>query len=412
MKRNSLKIMSLLSILAIIAVFSLIGCKQSTVTHDENANITEASQTETTAAAQEKETKIKNFVYFCPYGEDPWHIYAWQSAEFFAEDFGVNLVVKDAAGSAETQIKQAKYIAEKGDVDGAIFLAVDDSSTIAAETLIDAGIPTILVDRDCPTEKSPLYIAFGNIAGAEDLAKEGVNLLKNKFGEEKGNVVLVTGPMAMSWAKERLEGAENVFKQYPNIQIVDTLSCDPPSAEQVYDLLNPSLLKQDQVDLIFCAWGGAGTGAIKTLEDLNRLKKIEDPDHIILEVLASEASALQGLKDENVDIAFTQPQNFYGPLAMWLLTKWIDEGKEEMMNYLVSAGETIDSSIIPVDKIGKEHMGVNVFANPFWAPATLITEGESRDFYKHPQLKVSGAMITKDTADEPYWEGNALEIWR
>ena len=356
--------------------------------------------------ASEKRT----FVYFCPYGEDPWHVYAWQSAEFFAEDYGVNLIVKDCAGSVETQIKSAKYLAEKGDIDGAIYLAVDDTSALGVNYLIDAGIPTIVVDRDCPTEKSPLYIAFGNVEGAEDLAKEGVKLLEKRYGEAKGTIIILTGPMAMSWAKERLEGATNIFEMYPNIEIVDTLSCDPPSAEKVYDLLNPSLLKHGKVDLIFGAWGGAGTGVIRTLEDLRMLKKIGEEEHIILQVLASEASALEGIKNGYVDIAFTQPQNFYGPLAMWLLAKWIDEGKEEMMDYIGPIGRTIDADVIPVHQIGKAHMGVNAFENPFWAPATLIMEG--REFYKHPQLKVSGFMITEETVDKPYWEGNALEAWR
>jgi ribose transport system substrate-binding protein len=408
MKTSLLRIIVLFICISMVASFSLIGCQKVSTEATTESETTVASETTAVTTASTVAEK-RTYAYFSPMGNHPWHIYAWQSAEFFADDIGVNLFVKDANSSSETQIKQAKYLVERGGIDGAIYLAVDDTAAPGVDYLTEANIPTIIVDRDTPTDKSPLYIAFGNVEGAEDLAEEGVKLLEKKFGEAKGTVAIITGPMVMSWAKERLEGAQNIFGKYPNIK-VEVLSCDPPDSETVYDLLTALLLKYEgKVDLIYSAWG-SGTGISRVLEDLDMKKNVGEEGHIILEILASEITATEGIKEGYVDIAFTQPQNFYGPLAMWLLEKWNTEGKEAMMNYLGPLEGTIEADVIPIHKIGKEHMGVNVFEDPFWAPALFTNIG--REDYMHPQLKVSGTMITKENADKPYWEGNALELWR
>jgi ribose transport system substrate-binding protein len=166
----------------------------------------------------------------------------------------------------------------KSEVDGTWFNSGNDVSQESQQItgLIGERVDAILVDAASPTglngilrqasERGILVVSYDNVVTAPTAIK--VNTDQFAFGKKladflvqkmngKGNVIMVTGVAGTFVDQQRNAGAESVWKQHPDIHVVNryTGMWDSSTAERNTAAILPSLPK---IDGIWCQGGTDG----------------------------------------------------------------------------------------------------------------------------------------------------------
>jgi len=125
-----------------------------------------------------------------------------------------------------------------------VYPTVADAIIPAIEKVYAQGIPVIVFGGNIGTTKLTCSVQqdlleFGR-AQAKWLAEE----LKGK-----GQIVMMSGIAGNTTAEDRLAGAREVFKKYPNIQILDHQYCDwsPPKAKSIMEAMIQAFPKIDGI---------------------------------------------------------------------------------------------------------------------------------------------------------------------
>ena len=130
--------------------------------------------------------------------------------------------------------------------------------------MYEKGIPVIVFGGNIATDKLTCLVMqdllqFGR-AQAKWLAEE----LKGK-----GNIVMLSGIAGNTTAEDRLAGAREVFKQYPNIKVLDQQYCDwsPPKAKSIMEAMIQAFPKIDGI------WADSGLESWPALQALKEAKR-------------------------------------------------------------------------------------------------------------------------------------------
>jgi len=346
--------------------------------------------------------KEMTFVYIPPNLSEPWHVATRLAGEYFAEDLGIKLIVLDPGNDPSMQIKMAHDIAPQ--VDGAIIIPVSSEAYRMAEEFkkAKADMPVICVDRDAPTEAIDLYIAFDNKEAGKMVARKVVEILTKKFGQPKGQVVLVTGDLSSPPAAERREGNYDVLNQHPKIKVVAEVEAIKWTTESAQSQLMALMETFDKPpDAIISSM--IPTPSVNALRGKGWLKRAEDPDHVIIGTMGASSEALKNVKDGHVDFVMSQPNMFYVPMGIYYCKKILEEG----FDILPKPADTVAETDIPISSMASLHKGVDPWKEAFWSPGKVIHNPQM----KHNQLLIKGGIAYAENADEPYWWGNVLPIW-
>ena len=95
----------------------------------------------------------------------------------------------------------------------------------AVQMCEDAGVLLIVIDRTLAAEVGGMYktvIAQSHVISGQILAERTVELLTEKYGEPRGNVVHVQGQSGASPVIDANKGWDEVMAQYPNIKTIAT----------------------------------------------------------------------------------------------------------------------------------------------------------------------------------------------
>lgn len=132
----------------------------------------------------------------------------------WATENGVDYVSYDGNYDAATQLSQVETMIADG-VD-AIILNPQDAVACAAavELAHNAGIPVIGVNTMVESDLLTSYVGSQDVSAGEDIMKHMIEYL----GKDAFNIVIIEGPMGQSAQLQRIEGIENVLKDYPNIK--------------------------------------------------------------------------------------------------------------------------------------------------------------------------------------------------
>jgi ribose transport system substrate-binding protein len=150
---------------------------------------------------------------------------------------GAQFGARDLARSAEPQIK-VEYLAspeldpvlEQGLIrqaitskkDGLLVSCIDDSITASIDEAVEAGIPVITYDSDCPESKR---LGFYSMRSEETGAK-GADLLASAMGAGPKTIAILTGRAGADNLERRVAGFTNrLSAMYPDIAVVATVRC-------------------------------------------------------------------------------------------------------------------------------------------------------------------------------------------
>ena len=181
-----------------------------------------------------------------------------EAAEAKAEEMGVDLTILSADQDAATQISQIEQCVSEG-YDAILFEPVDpDALGSAAKDAADKGVVVINIISACTDWEDYGISALScgdNVAAGETEMQQVADLL-----DGKGNIAILTGPSGDSGGLQRMEGYENILKNYPEIkQVVAPADCqwDTASAQSTVE----SWLSAYDLDAIVCENDGMAVGA-------------------------------------------------------------------------------------------------------------------------------------------------------
>ena len=130
------------------------------------------------------------------------------------------LIVTDANDNPTKQVADIQDLLQRG-VDILIVRPATEAVDAAINRAAQQGIPVILGDRRTPSDKYVSYLTVDDWAQGRNMAQWIAEKLNYK-----GNVVLLAGLAGASPAEARIKAANEVFKQYPNIKVLDTQYTD------------------------------------------------------------------------------------------------------------------------------------------------------------------------------------------
>lgn len=204
------------------------------------------------------------------------------------------------------------------------------------EKLKEKGVPFIFVGKPIKGTAAVTMVSMDNYVIGKQVGEFIVKTLKEKNGSEKGNVVIIEGIPGDQTSEDRIGGALDVIKAFPDIKIV---------AKQPADYRRPKALTVTQailaanpkgIDFLYAANGEMALGAIQAVKDANRLGEFA-------------IVGIDGQKEE-LDAIKAGEQT-----ATWQYKPCGSEGLEIAMKIL--NGEKVEPVIIvPSDMITKENV--------------------------------------------------------
>ncbi len=149
---------------------------------------------------------------------------AQYAARALSHEKGVEIEVEYlASAELEPEVEQS-YIRQaiSAKKDGLIVSCIDDSITETIDEAVDAGIPVITFDSDCPDSKRLGFYSMQS----EATGAKGADLLASAMGEGAKTVAILTGREGADNLERRVAGfRDRLTAEYPDISIVATVNC-------------------------------------------------------------------------------------------------------------------------------------------------------------------------------------------
>ena len=191
----------------------------------------------------------------------------WQEAQAGFQDAGRGLGVKvefvgPTSYSPEEQLAAFRQAVAARPSGIAVSPTLSEPFSKEIDAAIQAGIPVVCVDTDAPESKRILFIGTNNENAGRQSGRRVAEILRGH-----GQIVLITVPGQLN-LEERLRGAEEVFKQYPDLKIFKTID-DKGDPRIANDGISALLDAKTKIDGILCLEASGGAGAAEALHRLN-----------------------------------------------------------------------------------------------------------------------------------------------
>jgi ribose transport system substrate-binding protein len=219
---------------------------------------------------------------------------AWQAAllgkmqEVTAGDTEIEWTIKNAVDNADQQNMLATF--KDGGYDVIACLPGDGTlMTTIMEEIYDAGIPTIIIDRNIASDKYTSFVAEDNYScGA--MAAEFIG----KFfeGQEDVKLVNLRSYIGIPIDLDRFQGFSDVIKNYPNIKIIGEGDGEFNS-NAGYQAMTDLLAAHDHIDVVFTHDDESTTGAMTAIEQAGRT------DIKLITGMGGTVTALNEIKADN-----------------------------------------------------------------------------------------------------------------
>lgn len=283
-------------------------------------------------------------------------------AQYLLETAGAEVTVSSADGDVENQCNQIYDFIEKG-VDVVLIQAADSNAVApAVKACNEAGVTAIAVGRaingDCTVDYSALIddVAMGKLAAeyVADNAGEGAT------------VTTMQGTLGTASADDRTTGFAEGVEEYGLDDIRDN-PCDW-SSESSMAAMNDILTTNEDIDAVFLHSDCMLAGVISGLTQSEKLKTLDDPEHVMIVSIDGAASAMDYIRQEYVDMTVDNSPLALATIAVKaVLTKTV-KGEE------LGGGVTkVNASVITKDNVDEaEFWGNFDLEDGYWSETANI----------------------------------------
>jgi ribose transport system substrate-binding protein len=185
----------------------------------------------------------------------------------------INLTITDAQQDNSKQIAQIEtLILQKPDL---LIVAPNERTPLTAVMgkAMDAGIPTICLERDIAQPNYTTYIACDNHSIGRMAGQFIVDKLTAKYGKAKGSIVEIRGLLGVEGEINRYAGAHEIFDKYPEVKVVHEAVADwlqSKGRERMLEILRA----QPEIDVVYGHNDPMAIGAYLAASDLGREKSM------------------------------------------------------------------------------------------------------------------------------------------
>jgi ribose transport system substrate-binding protein len=272
--------------------------------------------------------------------------------------------------------------------------------TSRVEDARDRGIPVFTADTFATTDLVTHGSSKNQYADGQKIAKHLVEVLKEQRGSPEGRYVLVSAPTKRPVVQRRSDGIRSILSQHENVTEVDELIVDPASVQNAVESVSSYLQKGTNVDTMVTNWIGGSYGIMNALDRFDMKYPASSGDHIPVVGIDCDSKVLSDIGNGFHDGAISPGEQFQYPIALALMTRYLDAGKDE--SALPEIGDTIESGAFEFpDSVN----GVDVFGKQIWAPAE-VRKAEGANY---PYVPVGSVLATEENYQKPYLYGNFLQ---
>jgi ribose transport system substrate-binding protein len=191
----------------------------------------------------------------------------------FAQTPEATLVVTDAQQDNSRQVAQIEtLIRQKPAV---LIVAPNERAALTAVMgeAVQAGIPVICLERDILQPNYTTYIKMDNRAIGRLAGQFMVDQLTKKYGQPRGNVVILRGLLGVEAQINRDGGAREILAGFPNIHVLADPVADWIQAK-AKDRMTEVLRVQPAIDVVYAHNDPMAIGAYLAAKELNRDKEM------------------------------------------------------------------------------------------------------------------------------------------
>jgi len=215
----------------------------------------------------------------------------------------VKVVIMDAQQDNSKQISQIETaIREKPSL---LIVAPNERAplTQVMGEAMGAGIPVICLERDIAEPNYTTWIRADNREIGRMVGEYVVEKLKAKNGDVKGRIVELAGLKGVEAETNRREGADDVWKQYPGIEIVTDVVADWLQSK-AKDRMTEVLSAVPQIDVVYGRNDPMAVGAYLAAKEKNREKEMI---FVGVDGLSGDSGGLEKVKDGVLAATFIYP---------------------------------------------------------------------------------------------------------
>lgn len=193
---------------------------------------------------------------------EPWRISMNEEIKKEAEKFdNIKIIYRDAGGNTEKQGKDINELIGSG-IDLLIVSINDSQKLTPLVSKVYKSVPVIVLDRAVEGYDYSLYIGSDN----ESIGKQAGELVTNLIGSKAGKVIEVQGLLNSPPVVGRSKGFRDVIKDYNNIDILRTVTCEWQK-DEAEDKVGEILDEFKDIDVIFAHSDYMALGAYKAANE-------------------------------------------------------------------------------------------------------------------------------------------------
>lgn len=283
----------LLSALALLLCFALVACgapkTEEPAAESPDESVVSEQPAEEPSEAPAEPAAVKKVAISLPPADNAWQAALLASVqEAIAGDTEIEWTVKNAVDNADQQNMLATF--KDGGYDVIACLPGDGTLlTTIMEEIYDAGIPTIIIDRNIASEKYTSFVAEDNYSCGV-MAADYIG----KFfeGQEDIKLVNLRSYTGIPIDLDRYNGFVDTIKNYPNIEIIGEADGEFNSTAG-FNSMSDLLAANDKIDVVFTHDDESTTGAMTAIEQQGRT------DIKLITGMGGTVTALNEIKADN-----------------------------------------------------------------------------------------------------------------
>lgn len=200
---------------------------------------------------------------------NPFFVTMKEAGEAKAAELGLEMITLDAQDNNERQASQIEDLISRG-VDVLIINPVD-SDAVATSVIQanEAGIPVITVTRPSNGGEVVQHLDIDNAYAGQLVAEQLVADLGGK-----GRVAILEGIPGAPSAQARQEGFLAVLEDYPDIEVVSSLTANY-SREEGARVMEDVLQANPELDAVYAHNDEMALGAVRAIEAAGRMSEIK-----------------------------------------------------------------------------------------------------------------------------------------
>ena len=210
--------------------------------------------------------------------------------------YGIECEVTDGGGSSETQISNIEDMVVGG-LDLLIVSPAQEAAlTSTVEEVYNSGIPVVCIDRGITSDGRTCFVHGDNYKMGIMVADWIAEKLTEKYGEPKGNIVLLEGVAGATTTVQRSDGfLGRIEEAYPDMKIIVNQPADFNRATAM-SLMEDALQTYDQIDAVFTEADESTMGALAAIENADRR------DEILITSVNGTTEGIEAIVDGRMDM--------------------------------------------------------------------------------------------------------------